>query len=279
MMSIHEIKSDETTLKSTLTAAITGASSGLGKEYAYQLASQGINLILIARREELLNQIAEDLHARYGVNIKTICADLSCEKDLVYVEQCILETPNLEYMINCAGYGSGGIHPDVNADLQTRMILVHNVAVMSLCRAALEIMRPRKHGFIINVASVAGFLCGRGAAGYVSTKAAVISFSRALQCDCVGTGVKVQALCPGFIRTGFHSSLSMKAQLDEYEKVPAFMWSRPEWIVRASLRKVRSHFNPCVVYIPTLRYKLAAVFGGCAILAPLRWLFSGGKLR
>lgn len=267
-------------------AAITGASSGFGKIYAERLAAEGNDLLLVARRENLLNEIAAELRAKFGVAVEIIVADLSDLTDVERVEKRLEALSTLRYLINNAGFGGNQKFPDVFVDVETKMIQTHCLAPMRLCRAALVPMKERaqkskkrtQNGFIINVSSVSGFLAGEGAADYTATKAFLITFSRSLQCDVAPLGVRIQALCPGFARTGFHDAETMRFS-DLKQTVPRFMWQRADRVVDASLRALRRPFFYKVAIVPTALYKIAAFFGSGWVFAPLRILFSGGKIR
>ena len=263
-------------------AAITGASSGFGKIYAERLAAEGCDLLLAARREEKLNAVADELRAKYGVEVETIVADLSDLSAVERVEKRLAETPTLRYLINNAGFGGNQKFPDVFLDVETQMIQTHCLAAMRLSRAALEPMRAqgksRDAGYIVNVASVAGFLAGEGAADYCGTKAYLIAFSKCLQCDVGRFGVRVQALCPGFANTEFHSSKTMVHSKIK-DVYPEIIWQRADRVVDASLRSLRRRFRPNVVCIPTVFYKLVAYFGSSWLFAPLRIIFSRGRVR
>ncbi|MCF0235009.1 MAG: SDR family NAD(P)-dependent oxidoreductase [Thermoguttaceae bacterium] len=267
-------------------AAITGASSGFGKIYADRLASLGYDLILVARREKLLREVAAKLTVKYDVNVEAIVADLSDLADVERVEKRLEETRELRWLINNAGFGGNQKFPDVRIDVETKMVQTHCIASMRLCRAALVPMRERDlkrgAGYIINVASIAGLLAGEGAADYCGTKAYLIAFSRCLQCDVKSFGVRVQALCPGFARTGFHDAETMRFSTLKTD-VPGFLWQRAERVVDASLFAIRRprlcEYGAPVIFIPTLRYKIAAIFGAAWIFAPLRILFSRARIR
>ena len=263
-------------------AAITGASSGFGAIYAKRLAAEGCDLLLVARREGKLAEVAEEIKRDYGVEVEIMAADLSVLADVERVENRIESIPTLTYMINNAGFGGNQKFPDVFLDVETKMILTHCLAPMRLCRAALVPMKAkglkRKAGYIVNVASVAGFLAGEGAADYTGTKAYLIAFSKSLQCDVGRFGVRVQALCPGFARTGFHDAETMRFS-NIKQTVPNFLWQRADRVVDVSLRSLRRRWRPNVVCIPTLVYKLAGYFGSSWLFAPLRLLFSRGTVR
>ncbi|MBR0192866.1 MAG: SDR family NAD(P)-dependent oxidoreductase [Thermoguttaceae bacterium] len=260
-------------------AVVTGASDGMGREFARALAEMGCDLWIIARREARLNELKTELEANFGVCVEVVPADLSRFEDIQKIEQKIESARNLLWMVNCAGFGAGeGAFPDVNVELETAMLMVHNMAPMRFCRAALVPMRENHRGFIINVASVAGFLASRGAVDYSATKAFLITFSRSLQCDCVGTGVLVQAFCPGFVRTGFHDSETMKSSPLK-EQVPGFLWDSAPRVVRKSIRAAQRRFCHRVVFIPTVFYRAITCFMSSPLTAPLRILFTGGKTR
>ncbi|MBR4752994.1 MAG: SDR family NAD(P)-dependent oxidoreductase [Thermoguttaceae bacterium] len=263
-------------------AAITGASSGFGKIYAKRLASEGYDLLLVARREEKLLETTKEIKQERDVEIETISADLSVLDDIIRVERRLESIPSLRYLINNAGFGGNQKFPDVFIDVETKMVLTHCLAPMRLCRAALVPMKAqgkkRDAGYIINVSSVSGFLAGEGAADYTATKAYLITFSKSLQCDVGRFGVRVQALCPGFARTGFHDAETMRYS-NLKETVPNFLWQRADRVVDASLRSLRRPFRPNVVCIPTIVYKIAGYFGSSWLFAPLRILLSRGTIR
>ena len=259
-------------------SAVCGASSGFGAIYARRFAEMGHDLFLVARRTERLEKMAEELSSKYGVQVETMTADLSKPEDLSRVEKRIEELSTLQYMVNSAGFGGNRVFPDVDVELETRMVQVHCLATMRLCRAALIPMTAKKSGKIINIASAAGFLAGDGAADYTATKAYIITFSRSLQSDVCRRGVRVQALCPGFVRTEFHDSETMKnSQIKQ--KVPDWLWIPAERVVSISLAAINRSFWRGVVCLPSMRYKFITWAGYEWWLAPLRILFTRGRVR
>lgn len=261
-------------LKENPLAVITGASSGLGMCFARQLAAAGCDLMLIARRKYVLDSLKEELEKQFPISVEPVQADLSKLEDIRTVEEKIRNSPRVLYMVNNAGFGV--LDNDVGKN--TEMITVHNIATMRFSRAAMIPMQENRKGYIINVASVAGFVASRGSADYCATKAFVIAYSRSLQCDCSPHGIHVQALCPGFVRTGFHDTETMHGTPIK-ENVPAFLWLQADWVVRKSLRQVRKTLFRRVTYVPSLIYKAVTCFTSSMILSPLRILFSGGKIR
>ncbi|MCL2744836.1 MAG: SDR family oxidoreductase [Planctomycetaceae bacterium] len=233
-------------------AAITGASEGLGKEFARQLAAEGYNLFVIARRGHLLNELKTDLEAKYNIQVEPIVCDISKPDELKQLEERLEKEEALEVLVNNAGFGLGTTFPNVDSDADEMMIRVHVIALMRLSRAALVPMCNNKKGFVINLSSVAAFLYGPDSAEYIATKAYVLSFSKSLQCDVRQYGVRIQALCPGFTHTGFHSTEAMK--FFKKDAMPKWLWLSAEYVVRTSLNSIRRTSR--VVCIPSLRYKV-----------------------
>lgn len=227
------------------TALITGASSGIGAAYARQLAARGYDLVLVARRLERLESLAAELAAGYGVRAEALQADLADPAGLQRVEARIAslgavqesalyvgEPPLL--VVNNAGFGTAGHFADISPDRQTEMIALHVTAPVRICRAVLPSMIALGQGAIINVASMAAFVPLPGSVIYCATKASLVSFSEALQIELKGTGIRVQALCPGLTRTEFHGQREMVGYAPR--PVPRFLWSTPESVVTASLK-------------------------------------------
>ncbi len=137
---------------------------------------------------------------------------------------------------------------------------------MRISGAGMRVMRARKKGYIINVSSIAAFLYGTGVAQYSATKAYVLTFTRSIACDAKRHGIHVQALCPGFIHTGFHTTETMRGF--DKSKTPGISWLSPKFVVRKSLASVRGK-NPPAVYVPSLRHKLAAMIFNAPFADPL----------
>ena len=226
-------------------ALVTGASSGIGEIFARRLARDGFALILVARRLEQLEHLARELGGA-----KILAADLTLESDLARVESCIATVPELELLVNNAGFGTKGRFWETSLEGQDRMHRLHVMATMRLTRAALAGMVPRGRGGVINVSSVAGFGQSPGNVSYCATKAWMNSFTEGLDLELRGAGspVRVQSLCPGFTITGFHDAMGMSR-----EGIPEWLWMRAEDVVDASLRGLQRG-QPLVV--PGAIYKL-----------------------
>jgi short-subunit dehydrogenase len=214
------------------TALITGASAGLGAEFARQLAAAGTDLVLVARRLDRLEELALDLRAKHGVAVEVLRADLSTEEGLAAAGRAISGIGDLDLLVNNAGYGgrTGFVKGEEAGHLE--MVRVQVDATVRLTKAALPGMIDRGRGAVINVASVAAFSPFSGAM-YSGTKAFLVMFSQNLQAEVRSKGVTLQALCPGMTHTEFHQVAGIDKSI-----VPAPFWMTAEQVVRVSLRRV-----------------------------------------
>ena len=177
-------------------ALITGASAGIGRVFAQRLARDGYDLVIVARRRELLDELASELNQRYGAQAEVLKADLSSREGVLAVEHRIEKGPFIELLVNNAGFGGGGPFVQADMDHVERMLLVNVVASTRLTHAALPRMIEGGRGTVINVSSNASFIGLRGHAGYGGTKAYLNLFTEALAVELAGTGVRVQSVCP-----------------------------------------------------------------------------------
>ena len=231
-------------------ALITGASSGIGAEFARQLAAAGFNLVLTARRGDKLTALAAELHTKHNIVAEVIAADLAQAEDVGRLEEQIADL-HLAVLVNNAGFGTTGGLLASDLSQQMAMLNVQVTAVMRLCRAALPGMSQRGGGAIINVSSISAFFPSPGDVNYPASKAYLNVFSQALQAEVLDYGIIVQALCPGFTVTEFHSTEAM-TDFDR-EKVPSVLWMTAEEVVTTSLHSL----NPNrVICIPGRRYQL-----------------------
>ena len=193
------------------TALITGASSGIGYELTKLFASDGYNLVLVARNQEQLMQIAGELKEKYGVSVKVISKDLSAtsasEEIFTELQQ---ESIEIDALVNNAGFATYGLFPETDLDAELRMMQVNMVTLTHLTKLLLPGMLQRRWGKILNVASLSGFQPGPLMAVYAGTKAYVLLFSEALANELQGTGVNVTVLCPGPTESGFQKSANME---------------------------------------------------------------------
>jgi hypothetical protein len=228
------------------TALITGASAGLGAEFARQLARRRADLILVARSQDALDTLAAELRSAHGVAVEVLVADLAMENGVTKVADRLRDAADpIDLLVNNAGFGLPLQFADNDIDDEVRHLRVHVEASMRLMHAALQTMRGRG-GRIINVASVAGFI---SRSTYSACKAWLIGFSRWANTEYSRDGVTVTALCPGFTHTTFHERMGLAVG---HEGVPAFMWLNAPEVVRAGLRDAALGRS---VSIPSLRYK------------------------
>jgi short-subunit dehydrogenase len=232
-------------------ALVTGASSGIGEAYARRLAGRGTALVLVARRGDRLEALAGEL----GVPVEVVAADLADGEQIGLVEKRVAATADpVDLLVNNAGFGTTGDFATLDVDREEEEIRLNVTAVVRLTRAALPGMLERRAGGIVNVSSLAAFQPDPGNATYGATKAFVLSFTEAIAEEVRGSGVRLQALCPGFTRTGFQTTA-------EYEtsRVPKAAWHEPEQVVDASLAALDRGKVLCV---PGPLNKVAAVGSG-----------------
>jgi len=231
-------------------AVVTGASAGIGKEFCLQLAARGYDLLVVARDAARLEALRKELEARHAVTVDVFPADLSLDDDATRLVGLVAGSPRLELVINNAGFGTRGSLADASPSRQEAMLRLHTLAPMRLTQAALPLLLSKAEGAIVNVSSIASFAYSAGNVNYCATKAYLTTFSEGLAAELRGTGVRVQALCPGFTRSEFHDRMQVDASA-----LPRWMWMSAPQVVRASLRNLGR--NGPVVCVPGVRYKLA----------------------
>jgi len=228
-------------------ALITGASSGIGAAFAERLAQDGYDLIIVARRRDKLDALASQLKSKYQTQVEVLTADLSKPDVMRFVEERISEDSALELLINNAGFGGYTPFAELDPDIAEDLINLQVLAVTRLTRAALPGMIARGHGSIINVSSRLAFSGSLGSAQlpkratYAGTKAFINTFSQLLQSELEGTGVQVQALCPGVVETEFHSHVGA-----DTSRFPAGIVMKPADVVQASLAALKLGEVICV---------------------------------
>jgi hypothetical protein len=230
-------------------ALVTGASAGIGAAYARRLAAQGYDLLLVARREARLQELANDLTHRYGVQAEPWPADLTKDADLKALEDRIAHEEHLEFLLNNAGVGARGRFYESPVEIQDAMHRLHVLATLRLCHAALRKMTARGKGAVVNVASVAAFICRPGNTSYYSTKAWINCFTEGLYLELkqARSPVGVQALCPGYTLTEFHDVMGF-----DRRRVPKSWWTPVEQVVDASLKGLE---RGQLFVVPGWRYK------------------------
>ncbi|MBT7264662.1 MAG: SDR family NAD(P)-dependent oxidoreductase [Waddliaceae bacterium] len=244
-------------------AVITGASSGIGAEYARRYADMGYDVFLVARREELLKKLCSGLEEKHGITATYAIVELSDRSAVEKLTETISTMRNLEVIINNAGFATG-VPEFEEGDIEgwVQMLNIHDEIPMRLIAAAIPMMKKRKKGTIINVSSIAGFFVG--SVMYYSTKAFLTNFSESLALELARHNIKVQALCPGLTRTDFHKKLGWHDNDPRYKE---FMSVKD--VVATSLRDIKKPWK--TICIPGFKNKLLV---GMAYLLPRRLLYT-----
>ncbi|WP_323960389.1 SDR family NAD(P)-dependent oxidoreductase [Arthrobacter sp. JZ12] len=229
-------------------AMVTGATAGLGAEFADQLAAQGRGLILVARNAVRLEEKASGIRNRWGVPVEVLAADLHNDDDVRRVlDRLRAGTDPVSMLVNNAGYGLPKSFEANALEDELNHAAIHLTVPLALSHAALQGMLARGAGRIVNVASVAGFT---PRSTYGALKAAMINFSRWANFAYADRGVVVMALCPGFVHTEFHDRMGM-----DKSSVPRWMWLNAAEVVGEGLKDLDAGK---AVSIPSRRYKVLA---------------------
>ncbi|MFN8036996.1 MAG: SDR family oxidoreductase [Acidimicrobiia bacterium] len=215
------------------TALVTGASAGIGRVFAEQLAARGDDVVLVARDKARLEELASELERVRGVHAEVLAADLTNDSDLLAVEERLRDPDRpVDLLVNNAGFGTFGRFHELPVEQEQREVQLNVVALVRLTHAALGPMVARGHGGVINVASVAAFQPIPRNATYAATKAYVLHFTEAIHDELEGTGVTAMACCPGYTHTEFATRAGVE---DAAGSVPGFMWDEADVVVRDAL--------------------------------------------
>jgi short-subunit dehydrogenase len=237
------------------TALVTGATSGIGHAFCRELAERGNDLVIVARHRARLENVSDELRARYSVDVEILAADLSKRAQLRRVADRLADRDRpINLLVNNAGFTTSKSLLKGDLADEEAMLDVLCRAVLVLSHSAALSMRERGRGHIINVSSVAGFV---PTTTYGAAKGWVTAFTETLAHELAGSGVSATALCPGFTHTEFHE----RANLD-MSGTPKAMWLEADWLVRDCLDDVRAGK---VVSVPGVQYKVIA---GVAQLVP-----------
>jgi short-subunit dehydrogenase len=213
------------------TALVTGASVGIGRAFAQGLAARGHDLVLVARDEARLKELAAELHLHHRVGAEVLGADLLAGDGLAAVESRLVDVDHpIELLVNNAGFGTYGRFVELDVDHEVEEVELNVVALLRLTHAALGAMERRRSGAILNVASIAAYQPNPNGATYGATKAFVHSFTHAVREDARGTGVHVMLVCPGYTHTEFHRRAGLGPT-----QVPEILWQSADTVVEAAL--------------------------------------------
>ena len=231
-------------------ALITGASAGIGRELARQLAAAGKDLVLVARREDALQALATELREAHGVTIDVIKADLSDPAaPAALFEETRGRNLDVDYLINNAGSSGPDLLSDRSWSDNGQYLQLMTTSVAAMCHFFIPPMRERGFGRVLNVASVAGLLTVSGDYSYGPTKAYLVALSKGLSVALRDAGIHVTALCPGFTHTEFHASEKLTKMK---RSTPGFIWYDVDVVVREGLRALE---NGRDVYISGRLYR------------------------
>jgi len=230
-------------------AVVTGATAGIGKVFCERLASRGHDLLLVARDGNRLQALKRELEQGHGVGVEVFPADLTIDTDVSLLAETLARSVNLAVLVNNAGFGTRDSLADASPARQEAMLQLHTMAPMRLTQAALPVLLKNQRGAIVNVSSVASFLFSANNVNYCATKAYLRVFSEGLAAELAGTGVRVQALCPGFTHSEFHQRMGV-----DVAEIPGWMWLSATSVVDTSLAALERGWP--VVCVPGLRYKI-----------------------
>ena len=258
------------------TALVTGASSGIGADIARELAERGHAVTLVARREDRLAVLAEELAAMLQVRPDAIRCALS---DAAARERLVAEIRarglEVSILVNNAGFGSAGRFQDLDPEGELRMVRTNVEAVVHLCGEYIPAMIDRGEGAVLNVASTAAFQPLARQSTYSASKAFVLSFTEVLSSDLKGTGVTATALCPGPVKTEF---TDQHAGFDAASSTPDFVWMSAEETARAAVKGVERGKR---VVVPGVGNRIGALAGQHAprsvLLAATRRFYPLGR--
>ncbi len=226
-------------------ALVTGASSGIGEVMARRLAAAGVHTVVVARRVDRLQAIADEFDG-----VEVLAADLLTRSgQQIVVERIQDQSAPVELVVNNAGFGSNGAFHELDPDRLADEVELNVAALTRLSHAALTVMVPRCRGWLLNVSSVASFQPAPQLAVYAATKAYVTSLTESLHEEARGTGVHVTALCPGLTRTEFQRVSNTEQYADDF---PGFVWTSPDQVVHTGLADVVANR---ALSVPGIQYR------------------------
>ena len=230
-------------------ALITGASAGIGLEFAYQLAQKNYDLILISRNQQKLDEIAQDISSKHKNINEVLVADLSTQEGIDLVTNKIKSNQDIEFIVNNAGLGINKPFHKASLNEEADLLNVLVKAPLEITHSAITSMLNSNRGFIINVGSVAAWTTS---GTYSAAKVWLTSFSESLNTNYKKHGIHVSAVAPGFTKTEFHQRANMSI-----DSIPNWMWLNSKLVVRDAIKAV---LKGKTIVVPSLRYKLLVSF-------------------
>lgn len=237
-------------------ACITGATSGIGAAFARRFASEGYALFLTGRRKDKIQSLAEEISKKYRVEADVEIVELSDMGQLEALALKLSRMKNLEFLVNNAGFGAVGFFHREDFSTHEKMLKVHCLATIKLTHAVLPNMIAEGRGKIINVSSLSAFSPFPTNAVYAASKSFILLFSESIHLELQGTGVKIQALCPGIARTDFHERAGYDRKKIYRDKGLLRAMSAEE-VVDISLKCLKKDKVLC---IPGLNYRFISIF-------------------
>ncbi len=239
-------------------AIITGSSSGLGRAYAIALASKGWDLLITGRRIERLSLLKQEILSEYAVKVKIVIADFTIESQFDNLLSEINSLQNVGLLVNNAGFGSRKGFFVEEYKTQQKMLQVHINATSRLIYEVVPKMIMNKGGAVINVSSLSAFFPSPLNYFYCASKAFLLSFSECLHIDLIDKNIKVQALCPGFVKTEFHSRIHQQEQVHNWKE--KIFWMNPDVVVKQSLKNLNRKKVVCIPgFVNRVLYLLSAI--------------------
>ena len=233
---------------------VTGASSGIGESIAREAASKKYDLVLVARREEKLNEIKIEFEKKYQINVEIISVDLTIASDIKNVVKRI-EKNDIDVLVNNAGFGTSGPFSELDIDNELNEIDLNIRALVELTHAAARSMSEKHEGTIVNISSLASYQPMVGNATYGATKAFVTSFTHAISQELQSAGVNVLLVCPGLTVSEFHKRSSWSEADKASSDYPKFLWQEADELAKMVIKSVQNHHG---VLIPGFINKVLA---------------------
>ncbi len=257
------------------TAIITGASSGIGADYARYLASLGYNLIITARRKNKLLHLSNEITKTYNVTVEIEPLDIGNKTDLFILYKKINQLKNIEVLVHAAGFSTTGFFEQSDPEIMEQQIYLHDISATLLTRAVLPEMTNRNKGYIILISSMASFMTTLDFTLYSSTKLFLNMLATGLRDELAGTDVKILSVCPGAVKTPFWDTEYFKDS--KYAAIPKAFWITTGDVIKESWHHIQKKNSP--VMIPGYKNRLFINFLNIPVTGYATKLFLGYLAR